>query len=43
MGTYKVLFEDGTTEKVKAWDLSEAWEKTLDIPNTGKVVDVWME
>lgn len=43
MGTYIVLFDDGTTTTVKAWDTSEAWEKALDIPHAGKIKDVWKD
>lgn len=39
---YIVLFEDGTTATVKAYDTSEAWELALDIPNAGKILDVFM-
>ena len=41
--TYKVLFEDGAIETVQAHDISEAWEKALDIKNETSIVDVWME
>lgn len=43
MGTYIVLFDDGSTTTVTAWDTSEAWEKALDIPHPGKVKDVWKD
>ena len=41
--TYKVLFEDGKVETVKAHDISEAWEKALEIKRDCKIVDVWMD
>jgi len=43
MNTFIVLFDDGTTTKVNAYDTSEAWEKALDIPHAGKIVDVWRD
>lgn len=43
MNTFIVLFDDGTTTEVKAYDTSEAWEKALDIPHAGKIVDVWRD
>lgn len=42
MATYIVLFADGTTSKVKAWDKSEAWEKAID-SFSKTIVDVWIE
>jgi hypothetical protein len=41
--TYIVLFEDGYTTTVKAYDTSDAWEKALDIEHFGKVKDVWRD
>jgi hypothetical protein len=41
--TYIVLFDDGYTTTVKAYDTSDAWEKALDIEHFGKVKDVWRD
>ena len=43
MFKYTVLFDDNAKAYVTAYDISEAWEKALDVPHHGKVVDVWLE
>lgn len=43
MAKYTVLFDDGSMASVLAWSTSEAWEKALDLPHVGKIVDVWKD
>lgn len=43
MFTFYVLFTDDYITTIKARDISQAWEKALDIEHNAKIIDIWID